>query len=265
MVIVGNLKKMSSSLEDIVQYTLDLNNQPILMNELLGKKLTVEYSGEINCIKCGRKTKKSFAQGFCYPCFQNAPETEDCVLRPELCQAHNGIARDMEFATNHCLIEHFVYISLTSNIKVGVTRHHQVPTRWIDQGATQAMIIAKTPNRYTAGIIEVGLKKYMADKTNWRNMLTGKTTTIKSLSETKKEILPIISAKFHDYLVDKNEVTSIQFPLHAVPEKVSSVNLEKNPLIEGTLTGIKGQYIILDNMTVLNLRKYGGYKIKLSF
>jgi hypothetical protein len=265
MKVSGNLKKMSSSHENVVLYTLDLNNQPVIMNNLLGRKISIDYTGEINCIKCGRKTNKSFAQGFCYPCFKSAPETEECVLRPELCQAHEGIARDMEYASSHCLIDHYVYLSLTSNIKVGVTRHHQIPTRWIDQGATEAIIIAKTPNRYMAGVIEVELKKHMADKTNWRNMLTGKTTHLKSLLTTKKEILPLIEDKFHNLFVINNDITTITYPLNETPTKVSSINLDKNPFVEGVLTGIKGQYIILDNYNVLNIRKYGGYHIQLSF
>ena len=152
MQYTGNLKKMASSLEsNVVHYSLDLGNQIVSINGLLGKKIALNYLGEIHCIKCGRLTKKSFAQGFCYPCFQNAPEAEECVLRPELCRAHEGIARDMEFAKEHCLIDHYVYLSLTSNIKVGVTRHHQIPTRWIDQGATGGAAGARSNGRYRGG------------------------------------------------------------------------------------------------------------------
>ena len=138
-----------------------------------GQEISMQYKGRINCLKCGRETKKSFAQGYCYPCFTTAPETEECVLRPELCRAHEGIARDMDYAKKHCLIEHVVYLSLTSGLKVGVTRNTQVPTRWIDQGAVKALELARTPNRYTAGLIEVALKSHIADKTNWRKMLSG--------------------------------------------------------------------------------------------
>lgn len=263
MQYTGNLKKMISSLDGVVHYSLDLGNQTISINELLGKKIALNYLGEIHCIKCGRLTKKSFAQGFCYPCFQSAPEAEECVLRPELCRAQEGIARDMEFAKEHCLIDHYVYLSLTSNIKVGVTRHHQIPTRWIDQGATEALKLAKTPNRFLAGLIEVELKNYLADKTNWRNMLTGKSNQEYSLSETKKKIIPFIPDQFKEYLLDQDEITCIEYPMIEKPEKVVSANLEKIPVIGGVLTGIKGQYIIIDNRNVLNIRKYSGYKVSL--
>lgn len=262
---IGNLHKMRTELRNPVDYFLTLDNREIHLNELLGKNIRLEYIGEINCIKCGRKTYKSFSQGFCYPCFKSAPETEECVLRPELCRAHEGVARDLAYAEQHCLNDHFVYLSLTSGIKVGVTRQSQVPTRWIDQGAIQAIKLAKVPNRYTAGLIEVALKEHMADKTNWRNMLTNKIINSTPLTDVKEDVRQKLPENLIEYVVDDNSITEINFPNEAVPERVSSVNFEKTGIIEGILTGIKGQYLILDNTFVLNIRKFGGYKIKLSF
>lgn len=265
MEYLGNLYKMKTVLNEPVDYYLALDNKEIHLNELLGKKIRLECTGEINCIKCGRKTNKSFSQGFCFPCFKTAPETEECVLRPELCQAHEGIARDMEYAEQHCLNDHFVYLSLTSGIKVGVTRQSQVPTRWIDQGAIQALKLAKTPNRYTAGLIEVALKEHMADKTNWRNMLTNKITNTTPLTKVKEEVQSKLPRNLREFITDDNSITEISFPNKEVPEKVSSLNFDKTEVVEGVLTGIKGQYLILDNKSVLNIRKFGGYKVKLSF
>ena len=170
MEIVGNIRKMESFHGEVINYFLPLGDQKVAMNELIGKSLSMEFQGQIHCIKCGRKTGKSFAQGFCYPCFTTAPETEECVLRPELCRAQEGVARDMEYAKQHCLGEHVVYLSFTSGVKVGVTRHTQVPVRWIDQGAIRAIEFARTPNRYTAGLLEVAMKAHIADKTNWRKL-----------------------------------------------------------------------------------------------
>ena len=167
MEILGSVRKMKSELSETVKYSLPIGEKELEMNDFLGKEISLEYMGEIHCIKCGRKINKSFSQGFCYPCFTKAPETEECVLRPELCRAHVGVARDMEYATKHCLTEQVVYLSLTSGLKVGVTRGSQVPVRWIDQGAVKAIELARTPNRFTAGELEVALKAHMSDKTNW--------------------------------------------------------------------------------------------------
>ncbi|MBN1119308.1 MAG: DUF2797 domain-containing protein [Bacteroidales bacterium] len=263
MVLSGNLNKMAVQLSDTVCYTIHLNHNSILLNEYLGKQIKIVYAGEINCIKCGRKTSKSFSQGYCYPCFTTAPETEECVLRPELCRAHEGIARDMEFAKSHCLIDHYVYLALTSAIKVGVTRNTQVPTRWIDQGATQAIFLAKTPNRNLAGQIEVALKDFLPDKTNWRNMLTGNITDNRSLEEVKTLVAEKLNSDFARYLSDDNTITKIRYPLLDTPQKVKSLNFDKDQVVEGILTGIKGQYLILDNTNVINIRKFGGYMVEL--
>ncbi len=262
MTILGNLRKMGTELESTVQYYLTLEGEKIHLNKFLGKDIGFDFTGEINCVKCGRLTKKSFSQGFCYPCFISAPETEECVLRPELCRAHEGIARDIEYATNHCLIGHFVYLSLTSTIKVGVTRNTQIPTRWIDQGAIQAIKLAYTPNRYTAGLIETSLKEHLADKTNWRNMLTGKITEYKPLIEVKESVKPLLSEELREFVIEDDEITYISYPCNEKPIKVNSLNFDKDPNIKGTLTGIKGQYLIFNNRNVLNIRKFGGYRVK---
>ena len=154
----ATLAKMSVEYSDPVNYSLMTDQGLLSVNNLLGKRIEIEFTGEIRCIRCNRKTNKSFGQGYCYPCFISAPETEDCVLRPELCKAHLGIARDMDYARVHCLSDHFVYLAATPELKVGVTRSSQVPVRWIDQGADSAMKIALTSNRYLAGLIEVELK-----------------------------------------------------------------------------------------------------------
>lgn len=259
----GNLLKMRTELNDPVLYYLRIGDQEILLNELLGKETKLTYHNQINCIKCGRITKKSFSQGFCYPCFQSAPETEECVLRPELCQAHEGIARDIEFAKSRCLIDHFVYLSLTSDIKVGVTRNTQIPTRWIDQGATKAIKLAKTPNRYTAGLIEVALKKHMPDKTNWRAMLLNQIKTDKNIASVKEETFDHIPSELTQFVLSENEVTEINYPVLNYPEKIKSLGFDKLPEITEKLTGIKGQYLLFDGGHVLNIRKHGGYLVEI--
>jgi hypothetical protein len=217
---------------------------------LVGKPIELKYQGEINCIKCGRKTNKSFAQGYCFPCFQNAPETEECVLRPELCKAHEGVARDMQFAREHCLIDHFVYLSFTSNVKVGITRHAQIPTRWIDQGASLAIKIARTPNRYLAGLIEVNLKQKYADKTQWSAMLKN-IEPYYDLAAEKENAINALDDSLKEFIWPDNEIMYINYP---------TINYAH---IKGTLVGIKGQYLMFDSGQVINIRKYGGYLVEL--
>lgn len=257
----GIIQKMNATIEQgIVRYSLQLGDDLIDMNSLIGKEITLNFTGEIYCIKCGRKTNKSFSQGYCYPCFTTAPETEECVLRPELCRAHEGIARDMEFAKNHCLIPHYVYLAETSDLKVGITRNTQIPTRWIDQGAIQATIIAETPNRYTAGAIEVALKQFVADKTNWRKMLTKKSAEL-DLVEEKRRILEFLTKIFEQYIKIETSIQNIEYPGILPSSSINSIKFDTNLQITNILQSIKGQYLIFQNNTVINLRSHSGYKI----
>jgi len=259
----GNIRKMEAFAEKVIQYSLRLGKELIFMNALIGKQISMEYLGHIHCIKCGRDTRKSFAQGYCYPCFTTSPETEECVLRPELCRAHEGVARDMEYAKQHCLSDQVVYLSLTSGIKVGVTRSSQVPTRWIDQGAIRALEFARTPNRYIAGLMEVALKAHLADKTNWRKMLSGSDPGELNLFMEKQRLTSLVPAELAHYITLDKQQLELEYPVLEYPDKIKSLNFEKDPLVSGILMGIKGQYLMLDQNRVINMRKFGGYLIRL--
>ena len=263
----GILKKMRVEWpgpDEKVRYFLPLETGEVFMNDLTGHRITLSFDHEIHCIHCGRPIKKTYAQGYCYPCFIKLPETDTCIIHPEKCQAHLGISRDMEWSKQHCLQEHFVYLAVTSGLKVGVTRAAQVPVRWIDQGAVRALRIARTPNRYLAGTIEVFLKGHLADKTNWRNMLTSEEHEQIDLLAEKEHLRPFLEKDFRDFLFEDPQITTIQYPVLSYPEKIRSVSLDKQDTIRGVLEGIKGQYLIFDTGEVINIRKHGGYVITLS-
>jgi hypothetical protein len=263
MEIVGNISKMVSSREDTIQYQLPLGIHKINLNNLIGQAIQLEFEGKIHCIKCGRETRKSFAQGYCYPCFSTSPETEECVLRPELCRAHEGVARDMEYAEKHCLTDQVVYLSITSGLKVGVTRGSQVPVRWIDQGAVRAIEFARTPNRYSAGLMEVAMKNHVADKTNWRKMLSGSDQGDVDLVREKHRLKAMVPKELSSYLTDDENVLELNYPVEQYPTKIRSLNFDKDPMVSGLLRGIKGQYLLFDSDRVINVRKFGGYLVRL--
>ncbi|MGQ1785582.1 MULTISPECIES: DUF2797 domain-containing protein [unclassified Saccharicrinis] len=258
----GNIIKMKSNLAEKVEYALPVGDELVALNEFINQKIVLTYLHQINCIACGKKTQKSFGQGFCYKCFMEAPEASECILHPDTCKAHLGISRDQEWANNHCLTPHVVYLAVSSNLKVGITRKTQIPTRWIDQGASKAIILAETPNRHIAGTIEKFLMQYYADKTNWQAMLKGKTQETDLLFE-KEKACNYLPKELKQYCIADNTVTEIDFPVEQFPTKISSLSFDKSEKVEGTLTGIKGQYLILDNYNVINIRKHNGYKIEI--
>lgn len=260
----GNILKMRTEFASPVKYFLPLGNDEVFMNELLGKEVKFYFTGQINCISCGKMTKTSFGQGFCYNCLQTAPEASESVMRPELSKAHFGIARDIEWAKEHDLIDHFVYLAASSDLKVGVTRHHQMPTRWIDQGASSAVVLARTPNRHIAGVMEVWLKQFYTDKTNWREMLQNKMIHY-NLQEEKVKAMELLTKELQKYYQEESEIITINYPVMNYPVKITSLSFDKTPEISGKLTGIKGQYLIFDDGSVLNIRKHNGYYIRISF
>ncbi len=263
MVYNGTLRKMRTELLDgKVNYWLRVGDEEVALNDLVGKGIRLTYMDKIICLDCGATTKKSFAQGFCYKCFVSSPLTEECVLRPELCRAHEGVARDMKYAEGHCLIDHHVYLAVSSGVKVGVTRHTQIPTRWIDQGASYAIKLATVPNRHMAGLIEVALKEHMSDKTNWQRMLKNLVLEGVDLVEEKERAYELIPMELQEFFSDDDDITAIEYPVERYPEKVKSVSFDKQKVVEGRLVGIKGQYLIFEDNSVINIRKHGGYVVE---
>jgi hypothetical protein len=234
------------------------------MNELIGEKVRILYEGRINCKVCGRKTAKAFGQGFCYPCFMNAPENSPCIIRPELCEAHLGQGRDPEWEKKNHLQPHVVYLALSSDVKVGVTRRDQVPTRWIDQGAWQAIRLAEVPYRQLAGQIEVALKDHLPDKTHWQQMLKNILAEEVDLLSEKARALGLLPPEFQQYASSNDEIVEIEYPVDQYPQKIRSLNLDKTPEIHARLEGIKGQYLLFEDGQVINIRKYEGYWVEMT-
>lgn len=257
------LQKMKVENPADVEYSLVSGDQSISVNELIGKKISLSHTGNKFCSVCGNNVKKFFGQGFCYPCFIKAPENSECIIRPELCKGHEGEGRDPEWEERNHVQAHVVYLALTSAAKVGVTRKVSTVSRWIDQGAWKAVVLAEVPNRYLAGQLEVALKAHMSDKTNWRKMLKNEMNFSFDLAAFKEEVLGLVPKDLKQYIKDDQEVLQINYPVKEYPEKLVSLNFDKTPQILGSLKGIRGQYLFFEEGKVLNIRKFTGYEIEL--
>ena len=255
-----------------VQYQLPIGDDLLPMNERIGQTIKLSYQNEIHCVACGRKTKKSFAQGHCYPCFRDLASCDMCIMKPETCHYAEGTCRQPEWGEANCFIPHYVYLANSSGIKVGITRGTQIPTRWMDQGAGQALAIFQVANRLQSGLLEVVIKQHISDRTDWRKMLKGdaepldlKAIRDDLMEQCSAEIATIKEEQGADAIQALDEqVVDIYFPVAEYPEKIKSLNFDKQPEIEGKLLGIKGQYLILDT-GVLNIRKFSGYNIEVNF
>ncbi len=267
---------MAVTLADPVRYTLRLvqheGEEGVALNPLIGQPIHLHHTGAISCIACGRQMKKSFQQGYCFPCMRSLPECDGCIVKPESCHFEAGTCRDEVWARGHCFQPHYVYLANSSGIKVGITRGTQIPTRWIDQGATQALPIFRVQTRLQSGLVEMVLKQRISDRTDWRRMLKGAAEPL-DMAARRDELLAHCAGELDELqqrfgsdieaLADE-AVVEINFPVEHYPAKVKSFNFDKDPDVRGILQGIKGQYLILDG-GVINLRKFGGYEVELHY
>ncbi|MEZ4803276.1 MAG: DUF2797 domain-containing protein [Gelidibacter sp.] len=257
----GVLTKMESELSHPIQYYLVFENDFLNMNQLLDKTITIELVG-YQCLNCGLN-KPIYRQGFCKSCFYEIPQAADWIMRPELSTAHlDKEDRDLAYEKRVQIQPHVVYLANSSNVKVGVTRKTQVPTRWIDQGAHEAIEIVEVPNRYLAGITEVALKDHVSDKTNWRTMLKNEIVD-ENLVEWREQLKQYIPKEALDYYIETNTETNLEFPVLQYPDKPNSLNLDKAKSYTGNLKGIKGQYLIFEDETVFNIRGNEGYVVRI--
>ena len=268
----GQLSKMAVRLpenSDAVDYQLVLSEQRIEMTPLIGQQVTLKFEGEIHCQACDRRIKKSYSGGYCFPCSQSLAQCDLCIMKPETCHYAAGTCREPEWGEAFCMQDHIVYLANSSGIKVGITRINQVPTRWIDQGAGQALPIFRVQTRLQSGLVEVIFKKHVSDRTDWRKMLKGQ-AEVQDLVAIRDQLIlecsdeiALLQERFgYKAIVAVNEKTviNITYPVIQYPEKVKSLNLDKTPEVSGILQGIKGQYLIFDT-GVINIRKYTGYNI----
>lgn len=268
----GHLEKMRVTLGedgDPVAYQLRLDDRAVPLNDHIGKRLTLRHLGAIHCRHCGRSTNKSFSQGYCYPCFTRLAQCDSCIVSPEKCHYHLGTCREPAWGEAHCMVDHIVYLANSSGVKVGITRASQLPTRWIDQGAVQALPIFRVGTRQQSGLLETLFKAHVKDRTDWRAMLKGPGDAV-DLAAVRDALLErcgtgieALTERFGaDALqpLDQANAVAIRYPVLEYPAKVASFNLDKDPLIDATLLGIKGQYLIFDT-GVINIRKYTAYRV----
>lgn len=231
------------------------------LTTIIGSTVNIEHTGQKKCLVCGRKVKKLYQNGYCFPCVTSLAECDLCIVKPHECHHANGTCRDNQFAESHCLIPHYVYLAFSSGFKVGLTRKGRQLIRWVDQGASQAMLLAELPSRKHAGEMEMTIAKNIADKTDWRKMLRGETIPDKTLTEIRSQVESTLPEEYREYLLLDSHIHTFHYPrTEDAVLNLNSLSLDKVPNIKGRLLGVKGQYLLLDN-GVFNVKKHSGYSV----
>ncbi|MFP5429359.1 MAG: DUF2797 domain-containing protein [Gammaproteobacteria bacterium] len=267
--MLGPLHKMRVEASDPVSYFLPLGDVTVPLTPLLGKEIHFRYQGIILCQACNRKTPKSYNQGYCFPCFRKLAACDMCILKPETCHFHLGTCREPEWGQTHCMIPHIVYLANSSGIKVGITRETQIPVRWMDQGASQALPVFRVASRYLSGLVETLFAQHIADKTNWQALLKSDSDPV-DLAQARDDLVRVCRAELDELAVrfpgqiaylDGEAESTFRYPVLEYPAKVTAFNLDKHPDVRGTIIGIKGQYLLLDS-GVINIRKFTSYQVE---
>lgn len=267
--MLGTLRKMRVERNEPVSYFLPLGDFSVPLAPYMGNTLHLRYQGNIFCTACGRKTSKSYNQGYCFVCFKKLAACDMCILKPETCHYNLGTCREPAWGDSHCNVPHIVYLANSSGIKVGITRETQVPIRWMDQGASQALPIFRVATRFQSGLIETMLAQHIADKTNWQALIKGDSSPV-DLASARDELLLLcadeiaaLQQRFPDQIKSLQEVVQeFRYPVLQYPQKIKSFNLDQSPDVAGTLLGIKGQYLLFDT-GVINIRKFTAYQVEL--
>lgn len=268
----GVLQKMLVSYGNPARYRLPVGKQQIDISDLIGRQISIEWHGKIHCSHCQKTTNKSFNQGYCYSCFSKLAQCDQCMVNPVTCHYEAGTCREPEWGERVCFDDHIVYLANSSGIKVGITRMKNMPSRWFDQGAVQALPIFRTASRYLAGVVEDTLRSSIADKTNWRAMLKGTAAAV-DLQAARDQLIEQFADQLEDIrqkhgelsitLLGAEQVRELIYPVEVFPTKVVSQSLDKTPEISGKLMGIKGQYLMFDS-GVFNVRKFTSYEVTIA-
>ena len=270
--ITGCLEKMTLRRGEPVQYSLPIGDQVIALNRLIGQSIRLQATGRIFCRYCQQPTAKSFGQGYCYRHFMSLAQCDRCMLSPQLCHLAQGTCREPQWAEQHCLQTHYVYLANTAAVKVGITRGSQLPTRWLDQGAIQALPIARVASRHLAGVVEVIFKQAISDKTSWRALLKADAVPVdllqirQTLLQQCQQPLQVLQQQQGIQavqLIEHADIWQAGYPIARYPQTVTSVNFDKTDCIAGRLQGMKGQYLLFDT-AVINIRRHTGYQVEFS-
>jgi hypothetical protein len=259
MLYQGVLTKMEVESTSPINYFLHLGDEFVKVNDCIGKTIQFDLIG-YQCLSCGDNAS-IFRQGLCKKCFFESPQAGSWIMKPEESKAHLDIEdRDLAFEKKMQLQPHIVYLSNTGGVKVGVTRKSQVPTRWIDQGAHQAMAFLEVPNRYLAGVAEVALKAHISDKTQWKTMLSQPEQS-RDLIQQFNALKAYLPDEVQPYVIDELQVEELNFPYTPDGQLGVRQSLSENEPLKGKLKGIKGQYLIFDDYSIFNVRSSEGYVV----
>ena len=264
--VEGPLVKLVSAPTDPASYTLCVDTEPaktLPLNAVLGRGVEIRFLDRITCRYCASVTKKSYGEGYCYPCFKHLARCDLCVVSPDRCHYHLGTCREPTWGESFCMQPHRVYLANTTGPKVGITRAGHELVRWIDQGASQGLLMCAARTRRLAGLVEVSFAEHITDRTDWRRLVSRDTAPVDLMGlreELKSKLGPLPEGV--SWLQGQAPIT-LRYPMRRYGGKIRRLLLNKEPVVRGNLLGVKGQFLLFDH-GVFNVRQHTSYHVRVT-
>lgn len=244
------------------RYWLRAGNEELALGAAFGCGVEISYLHTITCTHCGDATRRSYGGGYCYRCFAELARCDLCVVSPDRCHFAVGTCREPDWGQRFCMRGHVVYLANSSGPKVGLTAAGNELGRWLDQGATQGLVILTTATRADAGHAEVALAQRLADRTDWRALVSrdAPPADLPALRDQLRSAAPALPSSASWCTAAVHELC---FPVRRYPRRPTLLRLLERPVVRGNLLGAKGQYLLFDH-GVFNVRHHTAYHVRVT-
>jgi len=242
------------------------SNATLNCDGLVGESLRVTLHEEHVCANCGEKLSES-KYSVCYDCKQRPPFTQ-CIKTPGT-DCTNADCPFPDYKRDACDHTYVVYLVTKGDVKVGISRSDRRLQRWAEQGASHAIVVAETPNRKSAGLIEEALSDRFETQSSssWYEPRTSPVEDLVEATRTAPEYIPDDSRLYACLTLNDLDETVIADRVVSIPHRATGVDhahgvtrpeLAVGDSGEGTILGVRGS-VILTNSFALNLKKRQGY------
>jgi len=238
----------------LAQRCVSYSIQNLHLNSYIGHTIVIDGPVYTRCLGCRSVYKKLYKRGYCYLCFNNLAVCDLCVLQPHRCHFHLNTCREPDWGIKHCFQPHYVYLSYTDKVKIGITRVHNLTTRMMHQGAIACLPVLLVPSRKIAGLIEISVKEHFSMTTAWKGMLNSRDVDADVLYASRDLFYREFDHNAYQHVIPTwyKDVIRISYPL-SCDVTTSILQLP----IHDRLVGLKGMYMIFEN-GVFNMRRLAG-------
>jgi len=224
---------------------------PIDLAGLVGDEIRVDIQPGFRCQHCGDQADNSP----CQEC-QSKPPFQQCVFTPGTSCTYQDCPFP-SFKRRSCAHNFVVYLVAKDSVKAGITQADRAVSRWAEQGATHGMIIARTPNRRVAGIVEDALETVVSTESTkeWYEPLDEPKHALMEAVDSCRDALTEPLKPFSTLPTDETALKDriVQVPVHFTGDDATVRTLPEISVDEGlqsAVLGVRGQIVATEDAVV---------------